>query len=238
MDEAKRFLRYIIPGSIFIVESTLFLLILFPAWVLNLLGHFSKSEGLGLIIGTILASGALGFIFGAIHHRLSWLRNCGIDHSQVILDLMMRGIIILRETRTGDSIALDRLNRVDAWSISTALWHSRLKTSRKISGANARASSLTDLMHSTGTIMVACIVALIVTAYIASPCGIGTFDKRPESIANFLILGVIGLLLLYFHIYAYRRTLRLAQAVINEVLADALEQEFRELGPVNTYIPR
>ena len=86
-DEGRRFLRYVIPGLVYGVETLLFLFIVLPETTVSVLAKISDKDGLGAIVGVFLASGGLGYIFAAVHHWVLW--HCRFeeevfDHRRVI----------------------------------------------------------------------------------------------------------------------------------------------------------
>lgn len=68
MDEARRFLRYVMPGLVYGVETLLLLFIVFPKWTQHLILDVVAKDGVGAALGGVLASGALGYIFATLHH--------------------------------------------------------------------------------------------------------------------------------------------------------------------------
>jgi hypothetical protein len=92
VDEARRFLRYIIPGAIFAFLTALWLYIVLLDWPSFKLLEFTDKEGIGGAIAALLASGALGYIFATVHHCLHW--NCPkynqkvLDHSDMVNKLL------------------------------------------------------------------------------------------------------------------------------------------------------
>lgn len=71
MDEARRFLRYILPGLVFPVMLLITLLISDTNEIINFLRNDSDKQIIGVIGGVFLASGVLGYIF--ISHLLGIL---------------------------------------------------------------------------------------------------------------------------------------------------------------------
>jgi hypothetical protein len=72
MDDARRFLRYVLPGLVFGIETLLWLFIVFPGWTQSQLLSVSAKDGIALAIGSVLASGAVGYVFATVHHWCHW----------------------------------------------------------------------------------------------------------------------------------------------------------------------
>lgn len=136
-DEGRRFLRYVTPGLVYGLETLLFLLILMPDPTLYVLSKVSiKDNALGTSVAAFFASGALGYIFHAVHHSVHWsrcfscLEKSIFDHQKVIDRL--------REARLMPPIGFDGIDgyikryedandpvkkQMLAESISLALWY-------------------------------------------------------------------------------------------------------------------
>jgi len=69
MGDAQRFLRYIVPGLIFIIELLAYLLISGNICFEQLMEH---SNTLGVAVSGLLVSGGLGFLFGAMYYTVVW----------------------------------------------------------------------------------------------------------------------------------------------------------------------
>jgi hypothetical protein len=110
-----------------------------------------------------------------------------------------------------------------AWIMTSALWHGRRECSTIIKGAHPASQALTDLVHSLGTARVASLAAVLTTLWIAA--SISTFSTQSEHFWRFVGMLVIAALLIALFWNAYWRTGRLAQQLIDQVLADALVAE-------------
>jgi len=69
LQEAERFLRYVVPGLIFFIELLIYLLISGDICFSQLIG---KVNPIGIAISGFLASGGLGFLFGIIYYTVVW----------------------------------------------------------------------------------------------------------------------------------------------------------------------
>jgi hypothetical protein len=240
MDEAKRFLRYVTPGLVFLTETLILLWIMKPDVTQTILKSYNKDSGLGLAITTLLASGGIGFILSVLHHRLHWCDKIGaVDHRQSIASLRERGVIRLRHRRSGeilpDTVIPDRFQ---AWTILTGLWHERLDSECcLIKSADPRASSLADFVHSLGTARVAAIAAWIFSLLIM----VQTFELSINFLTDsrFIIGNMVaaGFFLLYQN--GYKRTGEAAKRIAEQVFEDALTKEKNQTGnktPIDTYV--
>jgi hypothetical protein len=242
MDEARRFLRYVIPGVAFIVQTLLILWILIPDWTLNIIAKLRADTGIGIVIAALFGSGGIGFIFSTVHHVILWQCRSRwftgpLDHRGLIDRLRSRNVLCLLDPQNGVALPASlKPDRFEAWAIVAALWHERIATSKwvskKIKSAEPRSDSLANLVHSLGAARVASIVAVILAFAIFT-----RNYELPFETWRFIITGVIVLALLYFYQTAYWQAGLAAQRVVEQVLTDALVDEFKASGrPVKTYV--
>ena len=240
MDEAKRFLRYITPGLVFLTETLFLLWIIEPDIAITILQSFSKESGVALVIATLLASGGVGFMFSVVHHYLHWRdKLVAVDHRKSIASLRNRKIIQLKSRTSGKNIddAVEP-NRFQAWTILCGLWHERLqKDDSIIKSADPRASSIADLVHSLGTARVAATTAWVVTLYILVQSCNSCIELA--SIFRFVVGNLFALGFIVIYHLAYLKTGEGAQRIIEQVLEDALTYEknnSEEKSPIETYV--
>jgi hypothetical protein len=245
MDEARRFLRYVIPGLSFVVQLVLLLCELIPDWTFPTLKYLLSSDrGIGIALAALLGTGGLGFLFSMFHHELLWggprWVAGPIDHSDLIEWLRQRDLLLLLDARSG--VALDALDetkpdRFQSWAIVTALWHERIQPSRgmsrKIKSANPRIDSLVNTMHSMGTSRVASVAAILMTSWIFY-YGSKTSAELPSVACTILTVATAVILVLVHHA-GYWRTGLVARRVIEQVMTDALAEEIKS-APVWTYV--
>jgi hypothetical protein len=226
MDEARRFLRYVTPGLLFVSEAVILLLIVRPGVVTPQLAALKQDAGAAVVLTLLVASGGLGFLFGTIHHALHWLGLGAMDHRGVIQRLVQRGALQLRSQRSDRLIDPAKISREQAWIAVSSLWHPRTGDDKRIKGADDKAKALTDLTHSLGTGFVASLAAVLVAytlAAHAAPAAGWTLSMVGRPRAAIAIAFAVAVSL--SHWWNYRRTSRLAQQVIDQVLADVIVAE-------------
>ena len=220
MDEARRFLRFVIPGALYGLVTALLLSLLRPDWIGPALLVLRRSEGLLPVAGGLAASGVLGFLFGMIHHEIQSTFGGTIDHSAFVRDLIRNDFQIRVVTDEGvRQLAITEATPEAALAIVTAEWHQRAD-SPPIRGVTTRVDSLFDIAHSSGAALIASIFSLVTAFVIAafnSHCSREAWD-----IARFLIACVIGLSLVWLFRRTNRRVTNVTQAVIQEILLRAL----------------
>lgn len=219
MDEARRFLRYITPGFTFIIQVCLFLYISNRQGFFDIVENLIKLGNVGLLIAALIASGGLGYIFSVIHHFICWrfyarfLPKCFIDHRELLQNAETSKLLELRSQK-GDVVQAKNLSVDGAWRVITALWHERKDASGRLRGADHRTTSLCDVMHGSGTAVVACIGAILFWLLIHRT----EFSIWPSEVWSW----VTAILLLIIHFFNYRMMVKHSQGVIDIVFSDDL----------------
>ena len=72
MDEARRFLRYVIPGTVFLTQTLLIVWILEPSVAYDIVNAISGKSSVSAGIAALFVSGGAGFILSILHHSLHW----------------------------------------------------------------------------------------------------------------------------------------------------------------------
>ena len=226
MDEAQRFLRYVLPGIVFLAELLVLLFILFPDWTTSQLKVIKGDQGLGVVLASVLASGGIGFVLSVLYHVILWspLDRCRFNHAPIVASLRTANVIQLRDATTNAQIRDDAaISRHDAWVIATSLWNERVDSSRHIKGANRQAALLVDMLHAVGTARVATPIAWIAVLFIATHIGHISWEYEPVLRFVFAIV-VAALLFATFHC-SFVRISNLYEDFVAEVLHDALRLE-------------
>ncbi len=151
MEDAKRFLRYVMPGVLFVAQTAFLLWIVYPGWTEDRLRVLADAS-LGAALAGVVTSGVIGYVFAAIHHWVHW--SCRIDrgiidHTDKIRDLRKKKLLDI----ANDNSKLN--SRLEAFDIMSAEWFKRNQEKTFIGNATARAAAFSDLAHGAGTARVA-----------------------------------------------------------------------------------
>lgn len=231
MDEARRFLRYILPGLVFSVVLLIALLISDNDAIICFLKKISDKGIIG-IGGVFLASGALGYIFSVIYWALFWSRPfsnwIAVDHTVLLNRLVERGRVEVVDI-SGNQVPLDKRT---AWVIfSQHWWTSRIKN-KSDKDIFIPIDRLADITHAIGTAIISILFSFIVWAIIHY----GYLRSR-FSICD---VGVLAFLVQIFLIIAFYKnywdTHRSLQSVLNSAFANMVETQFEEnKGKIRIY---
>ena len=217
MKEAQRFLRYVIPGLIFLIEVSLYLFLSTPYEFVQFVKDWKLLKNSGTPISTFLISGGLGFFFGVFYHVLYW-RGClpVVKHCRLIKVAINRNWLKLNQ-----EFNVKELDQMQAMCLIMAFWHERKESSIRIKEANPRVESLTDIMHGLGTAFIGSIIAIPLWLFIY-----WKFAEKSPCTFSFVITLIISLLVVITHYYNYKNVVTNVQRVVNIIIADELEEEY------------
>lgn len=209
MDEARKFLRYIMPGLVFGTLTLLWLFIVDPNFKDRFLSII-KESALGAALGSLLMSGGLGYIFATIHHCV---------HSKCDRDILDHYPLI-----NGINIKPDagEVNREEALVISTALW-CQMRDKKYIEDATyKKLESFGNQVHALGTVRIASFFSFVTALFIIFT--ILKLDIIIEAWPRFIIMYVLGIFVIFMFDHAYRRVGTFAQGVYDRIFREAYNQ--------------
>lgn len=225
-EEGRRFLRFVMPGLLFGVETLLFLFILLPEPTLCVLSKVISKEALGTSVAAFLASGALGYIFAAIHHFVHWLPCCLrfekdiFNHKEVIDTLLKANLISpsgfdidkrIEQYNKDEKTSIEK--RKIAESISMALWNYFAKDEHL--GKN-QIDHLGNQAHGLGAARIASLFALITAILVA--VFYGTLDFDWCLALRFVLTVILGCFFVCMFHKAYVRVAFLAHETYTMIL--------------------
>ena len=197
-EEERRFLREIIPGLVFIIElSIVLLLILCESQICEIICFFSDNISIPILV--LIGSGGIGYFLGILYRFFYWiffpLNSWGILES-----FLKENKLDLRISKPMESECF-YFSRYGAWRIINVIFYSRIKESKCFSGAEGRNDRLVDYMHSSGTIFIGYIAAIIIgIIYIL----FNSLQLNPIKIIILIFL-IIALFLIHFISYQMAR---------------------------------
>jgi len=170
MPEARRFLRYVLPGLLAVLEALLFLLLAWPAETPQRLLHATRDLDAGSALMAFLVTGALGHALSAVHHTFSWLPVVRGFYAGDYRPFFRRALGAKLVTTEPDFSSRNKepsLSVEEASQAMAALWNESRECSPHVKAANERVDSLTDLMHGAGAASVGAVVAFVVFLFVA-----------------------------------------------------------------------
>lgn len=162
MDEVRRFARYTLPGLASVLLLLIALVFTDGRQLSPWLPSAEVKEGIALVLGGLLASGALGYLFSVIYFAtidIHWIaRLFTVDHRQIFVDLA--NIIDLQDA-SGKPVSPTQMTQREAWATATRFWFARSETSPVVKGFNPYNDRLVDVMHGVGVTAIGTIAAAI-----------------------------------------------------------------------------
>lgn len=214
MEEARRFLRYVVPGLVFIIEIMATLLLMdYPAFVELL----SKLKEVGAVLGIFIASGGLGYLFSNSYHWVYWSwphqKRFAIDHKALIESL---GDKIQIRDSLGDILPVSALDKRQCWVIINVYWHTHLKSSKRIEGVNKKNDQISDITHGLGGTVIATLAAALTCLFLKLSTAV-----QLES-ANICWLAGLWFFFIVPTLVQYYRSHKVFQAMVNSTFANEI----------------
>lgn len=221
MNEARRFLRYIMPGVLFGLLTLFLVCIVLPEWTSSILKEqvFAKGSSAAIIIGSLFASGAIGYLFATIHHWCHWhspFDENVINHTKQIASLRKKGLIP-PPTDTLDN------PRMEALTTISVLWFERLGEGNQVANSEDRVAAFGDLSHGAGTARVASAFALLAALLICTHYG--CWNPSFWNTIHFIVMLAFGCATIWLFHDAYRHTGGIFQRLNDQILEHALVKE-------------
>lgn len=222
MNEAQRYLRYVMPGVLFGVQTLVLLWIALSMWPLQrLFGPLSQlNTAVAVAIASVFVSGAVGYVFATLHHWLHWhcpLDRHVIDHTDQIARLRAEGLLPARPSNAPSE------QRLEAFDAMTAAWLPRVQEGTPIGNAEKHITHFGDLAHSAGAARVATGAAFI--SAIVTYCLVGQWDPTAETVFRFFLMVVVGTVVPLLFDEAYRHTGGMSQRIHDRILDETLRAE-------------
>jgi len=124
MDEASRFIRYVIPGLVSLLVIVLFLVILVPGVVFGMLSKLGEGgRPFAAILMVFLGSGALGYLHANVYFAGFCFFDCLVFDYRHIFRSQSPGLRAI--DINGKPVTLR--SRREAWSIAARFWAYRLR---------------------------------------------------------------------------------------------------------------
>lgn len=220
-DESRRFLRYVVPGLVYGIETLLLVFIAAPDPTIHaVMQYMNGKDNLGVAVTAFIASGGLGFIFASAHHycnRHIPFDKKRLDHRPILLKLHESELIKLTEEEHSLIGSDSPLGRKKAEVVSSAYWYEHLESHAK---GKARLDVLGNNAHSLGAARIASLLAVISAVLICGHCFV--LDPSPCAILRFIVMLILGLgATTMFHM-SWSYVAEIAQCIYDRILENEL----------------
>jgi Ca2+/Na+ antiporter len=166
MDEAKRIVRYTLPGLVYVILLLATFALLEPDKAKEIV--LNNDISFGEILGSFILSGGIGYIFSIIYFSLYWWiggrKGHFYNHLNILNELIKSKKIEIIKPDLSDSKEQNFIlnNKREAWYIINVYWYSRGKTSKAIEGIIEKINSYySDITIGLGTTLIATFFSLL-----------------------------------------------------------------------------
>lgn len=216
MGEPRRFLRFVVPGLVFVIELTIYLWLSDTTWnwVRQTIQFSTDSmeKIIGAAVAALVASGGVGYVLSTLNHVS--LTPLMFNYRALLEEMIRRGLMAIVD-QAGRPITFGwSPNR--NWAIITAIWHSRREASQRIKGAESRADSLFDVCHSAGAALWASLLAWALAWFLQ-------WHQQSENNANWAFWLLPSFVVVLFAC-SYCRAARICRAYVGMILIEELER--------------
>jgi len=201
-DDAKRFFRYVLPGLACLTELLIVLFITGDPALKTLTSSDGGSKFIEILVGALVASGGLGFLFSAVYFTTYWVfgRWLAVDHAPSFRE-------------AGFQLPADFCRR-EGWDLMSQIWHSQVKNPA-IEGVTPVTARLSNTMHGLGTTATGSI--LVFTLWF---CKWG-YDLCPFQLA---LGSAFWAFVVIAYVFSFLNCRASAQTVINSTLLTVLRE--------------
>jgi len=242
MNEARRFFRYLVPGTISFAVLFIFLSFSYSSNFFQLFQLMEKNKEVlkqsGPVMTVIFSflsfliiSGVMGYLLANLYHYLLWCKwgwFSPTDHAPMLEIANEKQWITFMDTSDTSCIEINLaqrsspLSKIEAWELVVIIAFQRIESCKKVKGIVSRTENMVDIMHGLGAIFLGIVVVFIFWLLIILVI--------PHNVANFispaLILYVSVLLLtLYILIKNHQRISKNVQNIVNATILNVLEKE-------------
>ncbi|MBK7095077.1 MAG: hypothetical protein IPH57_08540 [Saprospiraceae bacterium] len=157
MEESKRFLRYVIPGLIFIFQIGLVL----EFTDVKIITDQETQDFYKIIITLFISSGLLGYLFSNLYFFVHWnidFKKCfGIDYKQIVDK--NKGFFKINESDVDNKNLKTDKTQLEYWIIINVFWN--LSPVEGLEKIKQMTDKLSDMLHSLGTTILSMFLALL-----------------------------------------------------------------------------
>ena len=237
MQDFTKFLRYVIPGLIFAVELLGYLLISGDLPPCQLKEWVKDTEtAIGIAIGALLASGALGFLWGVIYYQIiECFTGLQIYYGKPFEKAQKREWIQLQELNGEPTeVPVAFLSKKDLWRVGTSYFSRRTEACKRMKGVDQKMNRFADLVHGLGTTAVGSVMAIVFFLIVNLKIYHCWLGRVPCTGGWSLVLAVIILIL---HSRNFYRVKKDCENVYTITLLKEFETEHREHWvPIELYV--
>lgn len=208
MDEARRFLRHVLPGAAFLLQLVFIDAVCGMRLLLTKVLAVDKESAIVVVLGGFVAAGALGFLLAQFYFcAVSWWRWVirPVNHATTV-DRLHASAGSADDNGAESSLDLRAFRQSRAaWIRMSSWWYIRSGSCRDLANAERRAQALADLVHTCGAMLmtapVGMIASLAVVWFKADPTETSRWGL--DQLGQTALCGMAWLLLALLHLRNY-----------------------------------
>lgn len=225
MQDAKRFLRYVVPGLVIATEALVIVAVLDDSVLRTIAKKLLNTNALAVALAGLATSGGIGYLASVLHHTFHWFPGLNavtaVNHSKLVSDLQEARLITVRDV-AGNACG-PVTDRWVAWNLTTALWRTR-QDAGIVKAATPNLDSLADLMHSAGSSTIGVLMAGGFSIWLVRFINHAVpLEGQRLTLALAVTLGGF-----FIHYFNYRRVGWHLQAYVYQVLYEGIDSEVRQ----------
>lgn len=206
MDEAKRFIRFIIPGLIFTFQVITFIILSEPKTFLDP-DSLKSNLDLGSAVFLLASSGVLGYIFSMFYYSVHWYII-----SKKIFGLDYKTIVTKYQSKFEERFEkVSPNNQIEAWEYINVYW--AYDEGVGLDKMERMAMVLSNIVHSMGIGIIAILFGVITTISIL------IFKHYDLSYIVLIVYFALVALVLAVFIYQYYKVFRQLLGLYDKALA-------------------
>lgn len=220
--DIRRFLRYVFPGLVLIVETATLLSIANPLKVRSVIVADLKLDAISSLLTILVLSGGAGYVLGLTYNFVVWLPVLPfsllcVDYREFLRLAIKRQLLALYlDSEEGvDLIEANCLSARGAWRVVTGIWHARMPDSKVLKESFSRCESLADLMHGAGAACAASLAAAVMCWFL---------DKYDLIVCvHVKSTAAVAVMLIVIHSFSYWSLRNNAQRIVELILLQELQ---------------
>jgi len=183
MEEARRVMRYVLPGLATLLLFVLACLVTIPNETGDKLAKLGGSDGFAAAVVTILAAGGLGYLWASLYHAVGWacrrFSYLRLDNHSAFEFLIEKEKLTAALVYGNTKPAIPSDVRADpriAWALMNAMWWMRNSEKKVLYRATERGNPLVDVLHGIGALVVGASLTMVGWLYSHWKCK-GSFGE-------------------------------------------------------------
>jgi len=226
MDEAKRIIRFILPGMVFVILILATLAILNIQAVIEIFSSIGEAS-FGALLTLLVFSGGLGYVFSIIFFGTLWLiGEKNKWHIYNFRDPIKRLIAsnklqVFKINELGEEVIFEIKSKRDGLYIMNALWHGESAESQNIEAVSKKFDSyLSDIATGLGTALTGTLFSFFTSLFL--------FFEYNSNFSQIFLCVLIHGIFFYLVFLSHKRTYKMYQTIANTTFATEISRKYEK----------